>query len=127
MTEHSRPISPHLTAYRFTLTMTLSIVHRITGIGLYLGTALLAWWLVAAAIGDSALDMVNLIFGHWLGQIVLFGYTWALFHHMCGGIRHFIWDTGAGFEHNGREGLAWFTLIGGLVLTLLVWTFGVWL
>jgi succinate dehydrogenase / fumarate reductase cytochrome b subunit len=127
MPEHTRPLSPHLSVYRFTLTMTLSIVHRFTGMALYFGTALLAWWLVAAAIGGSALDLVHIAFGHWLGQLVLLGYTWALFHHMLGGIRHFVWDTGAGFEHRGREGLAWFTLIGGLVLTLLVWLFGVWL
>ncbi|HEY8593893.1 MAG TPA: succinate dehydrogenase, cytochrome b556 subunit [Devosiaceae bacterium] len=122
-----RPLSPHLQIYRLTLTMAMSIVHRITGAGLYLGAILLAWWLVAAAAGEGSLALFQAVAGSWFGQLVLFGFTWALFHHMLGGIRHFVWDFGRGFSHEGREGLAWFTLIGGLVLTALVWIFFVWL
>lgn len=123
----SRPLSPHLQVYKVTLTMAMSIVHRITGAGLYAGTLFVTWWLVAAAIGGGALDFVHWVVGSWLGQLILFFYSWALFHHMLGGIRHFVWDFGAGFSPEGREALAWFTLIGGFVLTVLLWLLFVWL
>ena len=90
MSKPYRPLSPHLQVYKLSLTMAMSIIHRITGVGLYLGTALVAWWLIAAASGPAQLDFVNSVLGHWLGQLVLLGFTWALFHHMLGGIRHFI-------------------------------------
>jgi succinate dehydrogenase / fumarate reductase cytochrome b subunit len=89
-----RPLSPHLTVYRFYPTMVMSIVHRITGGALYFGTVLVAWWLIAAASGEAYFDWVNWFFGTIVGRLILFGYTWALLHHMVGGIRHFIWDTG---------------------------------
>ena len=78
--------------------MFLSILHRATGIALYAGTLLLVWWLMAAATGPEAFAFFQNVAGSWIGRLVLFGYTWALFHHMFGGIKHFIWDTGAGFE-----------------------------
>jgi succinate dehydrogenase / fumarate reductase cytochrome b subunit len=123
---HARPVSPHLSAYRFTITMTMSIVHRVTGMGLYLGTVLLALWLIAAAAGDGPLDVVHWIFASWIGQIILFLATWALFHHLLGGIRHFIWDTGRGFSREQRFGFAWANLAGSIVLTLLAWAIFVW-
>ncbi len=73
--------------------MMMSIVHRITGTLLYFGMLLLAWWLIAAAAGPNAYASVEWFMGSLIGQIVLFGYTWALIHHMLGGIRHLIWDT----------------------------------
>jgi succinate dehydrogenase / fumarate reductase cytochrome b subunit len=117
----ARPLSPHLQIYRVSWTMAMSIIHRITGSALYLGTLLVAIWLIAAASGASAFDDVQWLAGSLIGQIVLFGYTWALLHHMLGGVRHFIWDTGAGLEPLTRMNLARFTLIGSLVLTVLVW------
>lgn len=123
MAQSSRPTSPHLSVYRWEITLAMSILHRITGVGLYLGYALLVWWLVAAAWGGEALTMVNAVTGSWFGQLVLFGFTWALFHHMLGGIRHFIWDFGKGFSEGARFGLAWMTAIGGLVLAVIVWAF----
>jgi succinate dehydrogenase / fumarate reductase cytochrome b subunit len=123
---HARPLSPHLSAYRFTLTMTMSIVHRATGITLYCGTVLLALWFVAAAFGDSSLDVVHWVFASWLGQVILFALTWVLFHHMLGGVRHFIWDSNHGFSHEARFGLARANLVGGLVLTLIAWAAFVW-
>ena len=78
--------------------MVMSILHRITGGALYFGTLLVAWWLIAAASSAATFDFVNGLFGSWIGRLVLFGYTWALIHHMLGGIRHLIWDTGAGLE-----------------------------
>lgn len=103
------------------LTMMMSIVHRITGSALFFGTLLLVWWLVAAATSASAFDLVNGILGSILGKIVLFGFSWALIHHMLGGIRHFIWDTGHGFGPEARERLAQATIGGSVVLTVLLW------
>lgn len=119
-----RPLSPHLTIYRPPITMTMSIVHRITGGALYFGTLLVVWWLVAAASSETYFDFVNWVFGSWIGRIVLLGYTWALMHHMLGGIRHLIWDTGAALEKYTASKLAWATLAASLALTLLVWIAG---
>ncbi|HEY8578558.1 MAG TPA: succinate dehydrogenase, cytochrome b556 subunit [Beijerinckiaceae bacterium] len=119
--EQRRPLSPHLQVYRFALTMAMSIMHRITGVGLYLGTLLLAWWLIAAATDASAFATVSWFMESILGRLILFGFTWALFHHMLGGIRHFVWDMGYGMDHPEREWLAQGTLIGAVVLTIIVW------
>ncbi len=119
-----RPISPHLTVYRLTLTMAMSIAHRITGVALYFGTLLLVWWLVAASTSPRNFDLINGFFGTWIGRLVLFGYTWALFHHMLGGIRHLIWDTGRGLGEHERNLFARLTLIGSVSLTILVWLIG---
>ena len=119
-----RPLSPHLTIYRPAITMTMSIVHRITGGALYFGTLLVAWWLTAAAGPQSYFDFVNGIFGSWFGRLVLFGYTWALMHHMAGGIRHLIWDTGVGLEKHTASKIAWATLAVSVVLTILIWVVG---
>ena len=106
--------------------MTMSIVHRTTGIINYVGTAFLVIWLAAAAWGQRPLDVVNLVYGNWFGQLVLFGFTWSLVHHMLGGIRHFIWDFTAGMEPGQRELLSWLNLALSIVLTLLIWTVFVW-
>ena len=119
-----RPISPHLTVYRLTLTMAMSVAHRITGVALYLGTVLLVWWLVAASTSPRNFDLINGFFGTWIGRLVLFGYTWALFHHMLGGIRHLIWDTGRGLGQHERNLFARLTIIGSVSLTILVWLIG---
>jgi len=126
MPPRSRPLSPHLELYRFTVTMAMSIIHRITGVALYVGTVLLVAWLAAAALGEGPLALVNGFFAHWFGQLVLFGYTWALFHHMLGGLRHFTWDTGRGLEPGTREAIAWANLAGSIVLTLIAWGVFVW-
>lgn len=120
--ESRRPLSPHLQIYRPMLTMAMSIAHRITGALLYFGTLLLAGFLVAAAAGGTAFDLAASFFNSIAGKIILFGYTWALFHHFLGGIRHIIWDMGYGYEHPQREWLAQATLYGGIALTLLVWS-----
>ena len=120
-TTATRPLSPHLSVYRPMLTMIMSIAHRITGIALYAGTLLLASWLIAVSSDAGAFASVSSLMNSWIGRLVLFGFTWALFHHMLGGLRHFIWDMGRGLDHPEREYLAAATLIGGLALTLLVW------
>jgi len=127
MAHRVRPLSPHLQIYRLSLTMAMSIVHRITGIGLYLGMILLAWWLVAAATGPAYLDLFYLVFASWPGQLALIGFTWALYHHALGGIRHFIWDTGAGLEPAFRLKLTWMALVASLALTALSWILFVWM
>ena len=119
--EARRPMSPHLQVYRFALTMAMSIAHRITGVGLYAGTLLLAWWLVAAATDAASFANVSWFMGTIVGRLILFGFTWALFHHLLGGLRHFVWDLGYGMDHPEREYLAQGTLIGGIVLTVVVW------
>lgn len=126
MAPRARPLSPHLEVYRFTLTMAMSIVHRITGVANYVGTLLLVLWLGAAAIGGDVYTAVNALFGSWIGQVVLFGYTWSLFHHMLGGLRHFVWDTGRMFDPAGREILVRIQVIASVLLTLLAWTLYVW-
>lgn len=119
-----RPTSPHLQIYSLPINMVMSIVHRITGAALYFGTLLLALWLVAAATGPEAYALVNgLIAGTLVGKVILFGYTWALMHHMLGGLRHFIWDTGRGFALSTVDALGWATIIGSLVLTGGIWAY----
>jgi succinate dehydrogenase / fumarate reductase, cytochrome b subunit len=103
------------------LTMMMSIAHRITGVALYAGSVLFVWWLSAAAHSDSYFDLVQGVFNHWFGRLVLFGFTWALIHHALGGIRHFIWDVGKGFELARVEWMARANLIGSIGLTILLW------
>src|ERR1700755_2945858 len=116
-----RPISPHLQTYRVPLTMALSIVHRATGIALYFGTLLLAWWLIAAASGPGAYANVQAFTSSLTGGLIVFGYTWALLHHLLSGVRHLIWDLGYGFKPNEREALTWGAAVGGISLTILLW------
>jgi succinate dehydrogenase / fumarate reductase cytochrome b subunit len=119
-----RPLSPHLQIYRWRMTMAMSILHRLTGVALYFGTALLAWWLIAAASGPDYFRFVNRLAGTWVGLIVLFGYSWVLIHHALGGVRHFIWDTGRGLGAPARDRLALWNLIGSVALTVLLWAIG---
>ncbi len=118
-----RPLSPHLGIYRPMLTMMMSIVHRITGFALYFGTLLLAWWLNAAA-GPNGYGKFEAFAGSWIGRLILFGYTWALIHHMLGGIRHLIWDTGRGFGLNEIEWLAAANVVGSIAITVILWVIG---
>jgi succinate dehydrogenase / fumarate reductase, cytochrome b subunit len=119
--EKRRPLSPHLQIYRPMLTMMMSIAHRVTGAALYLGTLLLAWFLIAASAGAGAYELAAQFLNSIAGKLILFGFTWALFHHLLGGIRHIVWETGHGLEHPQREWLAQATLCGGIALTLIVW------
>jgi len=119
-----RPLSPHLTIYRFTITMAMSIAHRITGAALYVGILLLAWFLIAASTDAASFGAFSAFIDSIIGQLILFGFTWALFHHLIGGIRHFIWDAGYAMDAPLRDQLAWATLIGGFALTIVVWAIG---
>jgi succinate dehydrogenase / fumarate reductase cytochrome b subunit len=119
-----RPLSPHLGIYRMQINMAMSIIHRITGAALYFGTILLAAWLISAATSADAFRFVNGLLGHPLGLLVLFGYTWALIHHMFGGIRHLIWDTGRALDIKSADTIGWLSIIGSLGLTVALWFIG---
>jgi succinate dehydrogenase / fumarate reductase cytochrome b subunit len=120
----ARPLSPHLQVYKMMLTFVMSGFHRLSGFALYFGILLIAWWLVAAASGPNTYAYFEWFIGTLIGRLVLFGYTWALMHHMLGGIRHLIWDTLHGFEPAEREMLAMATIVGSISLTLLLWVLG---
>lgn len=120
-----RPLSPHLQIYTPRINMVMSIFHRITGTGLYVGTLLLVWWLIATATGPEYFAFVTGILDSVVGRIVLFVYTWVLLHHMLGGVRHLIWDTGRGFDLKSVDALCWGTIFGSILLTAALWlTFG---
>lgn len=116
-----RPVSPHLQIYRLTPTMIMSGVHRASGAALYFGVLLVAWWLVAASTSESAFATANGVMGSWIGLLVLLGFTWSLWVHMLGGIRHLIWDTGRGLEKRTATTYSLATLAGSIVLTILTW------
>ena len=105
---NNRPLSPHLQIYKPIPTMVMSILHRITGGALYFGTLLVAWWLIAASTGAAYFEWVSWFMGTLIGRLILFGYTWALVHHMLGGLRHLMWDLGYGsrqaFLDQARQG-----------------------
>jgi succinate dehydrogenase / fumarate reductase cytochrome b subunit len=126
MAVRSRPLSPHLQVYRFTLTMANSIIQRGTGMAMYFGTLLIVLWLGAAALGDGPVAVMNAIFGFWLVQVVLFLATWALFHHMLGGVRHLVWDSGNALDPRGREAITWAQWAASIILTLGAWAIFVW-
>jgi succinate dehydrogenase / fumarate reductase cytochrome b subunit len=118
---NKRPLSPHLQIYRPMLTMMMSIMHRITGSALYFGIILLVWWLTAAAVSADYFAIAQAFFGHWFGKLVLFGFTWALLHHMLGGLRHLLWDTGHGFKLSTIEWLARLNIALSIILTVVLW------
>lgn len=125
-TKANRPLSPHLQIYRWQMTMVMSIVHRITGVGLYFGTLILAVWLMAAASGPGPYQAVTGVLTSWPGLVVLFGYSWALIHHLLGGLRHFVWDFGYGLGKPARDQLAVGNLVLSIILTVALWAFIAW-
>lgn len=123
MTTNKRPLSPFMIGpyYKPQLTSMLSITHRATGVFLTLGTLVLVYWLVALATGPEAYEHAQAIIGSMLGQLLLFLWTWALFYHLCNGIRHLYWDTGRGFTMDAVYKSGKLTVAASVVLTLLVW------
>lgn len=116
-----RPLSPNVQIYRPQLTSVLSVLNRITGIVLSLGAVALVVWLLAAAAGPHAFSVVHGAVATWAGQIVLFGFTFAFFLHLCGGVRHPVWDTVHGFELRSIYISGWVVVIASVVLTLAAW------
>lgn len=121
----NRPLSPHLFIYKPIPTMVMSILHRITGAALYVGTLLVVWYLMALASGPEAYATAAWFFGSPLGLLILFGYTWALMHHMLGGMRHFAWDFGYLMDKETSTKMAWATLAGSITLTIIIWIIGI--
>lgn len=124
MTKSDRPLSPHLQVYRLQWTMVLSILHRITGVALGVGTLLLAWWLVAAASGPDAFAIAQSVMRSIVGRFVLLGFTFSLFYHLANGIRHLFWDVGVGFDLRAARASGWFVLTLAVILTLASWYAG---
>ncbi len=124
MSEAGRPLSPHLSIYRPQLTSVLSILHRLTGIALGLGTLLLVWWLGAAAAGPTSFAAAQTIVGSVAGQVLLFGWSWALLYHLCNGIRHLFWDAGLGYDLAAVSRSGWAVVAGSAVLTVAAWILG---
>ena len=121
MQKPARPLSPHLQIYRPQITSVLSITHRATGIALAAGTLLLVYWLVALAAGADAYADARGLLGSWFGQLVLLGFTLALFFHLANGIRHLFWDAGKGFEIREVYTSGRAVVVVAVVATVLVW------
>lgn len=119
-----RPLSPHLQVYRWQITMAMSILHRATGVALVFGMLLLAYWLIAAASGPQAFDTAQTLLGSWIGRLLLFGWSFSLFYHLCNGIRHLAWDAGWGFSLPVMTSTGWFVVFASVLLTLLSWVLG---
>lgn len=124
MPSDTRPLSPHLQVYRWQLTSVLSILHRFSGVALCGGTILLVWWLVAAAEGPGAYAGVQHFLGSWIGLVLLFGWTLALYYHLCNGIRHLFWDTVHGFELPQVYASGWAVVAATAALTAVSWIVG---
>lgn len=124
MPSHPRPTSPHLQIYRLPITAIASILHRITGVVLAIGTIALVYWLIAAAIGEESFNTAQAIAGSWIGRLALFGWTLAFFFHLANGIRHLVWDAGRGFDLPTTYRNSWIVFISAVVLTIAAWVLG---
>ncbi len=121
MAASNRPLSPHLQVYRPQLTSVLSITHRATGVALALGLLLLVYWLFALAAGPESFSNARELLGSWIGRIVLLGFSFALFYHLCNGIRHLFWDAGLGLELKSAYASGWAVVAVSSALTALAW------
>ncbi|WP_119461694.1 succinate dehydrogenase, cytochrome b556 subunit [Rhodospirillaceae bacterium SYSU D60014] len=126
MPTQDRPLSPHLQIYQPQLTWTMSISHRLTGIALAVGTLLLVYWLIAAAQGPEAFATAQALVGSWIGRLLLFGWTIALFYHLANGIRHLVWDTGLWLDLPSVYASGRGVLIATALLTIVTWIAGYW-
>jgi succinate dehydrogenase / fumarate reductase cytochrome b subunit len=118
----SRPLSPHLRYWRWGPHMVVSILHRMTGVGLStVGVIAFVWWLVAAASGTEAYKSFTDCATSWWATVIWIGLSWAVIQHSLSGIRHFVMDIGAGFELTTNRMWAWATLLGSPILTFFLW------
>jgi len=124
MAANNRPLSPHLQVYKPQLTTFMSITHRATGIALTVGTLMLVCWLIAAATGESAFNEVQAFLGSIIGRLLLLGWSFALFYHMCNGLRHLFWDTGKGFEIETAYMTGRIVIAASILLTIGAWLWG---
>ena len=119
-----RPLSPHLQVYTPQITTVLSILHRISGVALAAGTVFLVWWLAAGAAGPIEFGAAQSFAGSFFGQLLLFGWTVALFFHLFSGLRHLAWDAGKGFEKAQYTASGWAVVIATGAASLLTWIIG---
>ncbi len=123
MANAPRPLSPHLQVYRWQVQMVSSILHRITGVALAVGTLVVVCGLVKLASGEEDFNAFRQLVGSPLGMLLMIGWSWALFYHLCNGVRHLIQDGGAGFEIPQFVRSSWLSAIGSVVLTAAVWAY----
>ena len=121
MSNNGRPLSPHLSIYRWPITMLTSILHRATGIAMSIGFIVLAAWLLDAAIGADAYNALMGWLNTLVGRILFIGWSFAFFFHMANGVRHLVWDAGMGFDKGTASASGWFVLLLAIVLTALFW------
>ena len=121
MSDTGRPLSPHLSVYRWPITMTLSILHRATGVALSVGLLILVGCLVAAASGASAYERLSALLGTTPGRILLVAWSAAFFYHLLNGLRHLVWDFGLGLEKHQANRSAWLVLVLTVVITAAYW------
>ena len=124
MMSRERPLSPHLQVYSWQITMTMSILHRVSGVALAAGAFLFAWWLVAAAMGPGQYAVFTDFMRGPIGLLALFGFSFALVYHTFNGIRHLLWDVGYGYEIPKFYATGWAVAALTLVVTLAVWFLG---
>ena len=121
MSNHGRPLSPHISIYRWPITMVLSILHRATGIAMSLGLIVLVAWLFDAASGPESYAVFQSVMGSLIGKLLLIAWSFAFFYHLSNGVRHLVWDTGRGMEKDEANRSSWVVLVGTLVLTAVFW------
>lgn len=121
MSNNDRPLSPHLSIYRWPVTMATSIVHRATGVGMAIGFILFVFWLGDMAVGPDAYAAFMDVVDSTIGRVLLVGWSWAFFYHLANGIRHLVWDAGYGFEKNQANASAWIVIVLSVLATAGFW------
>ena len=121
MSNHGRPLSPHISIYRWPITMVLSILHRATGIAMSVGLIVFVAWLFDSASGPDAYAVFQSAMGSLFGKLLLIAWSFAFFYHFSNGARHLVWDTGRGMEKDEANRSSWVVLVSTLVLTAVFW------
>jgi len=121
MSDTKSPLSPHLSIYRWPITMTLSILHRVTGVAMSVGLIILCAWLISAAAGAADYERVVGLLSTMIGKLMLIGFSFAFFFHLANGVRHLVWDLGYGFEKHQANASAWFVLLLAGGMTAAYW------
>lgn len=123
MSNTSRPTSPHLSIYRWQISMLTSIMHRFTGVALAIGAVLLVAWLCIAAYAPGSYGVLHELFASIFGQLLLLGWTVAFYYHLANGIRHLFWDMGKGFSIPAMNRSGWLVIIFTFAMTAMTWGF----
>ena len=121
MSTEGRPLSPHLTIYRWPITMTLSILHRMTGIAMSVGLVLFVAWLAAIAWPAVPYEGLDRFFDSGPGRLLLLGWCFSFFFHLANGIRHLLWDTGRLLEKSQAAMSSWFVIVSAVLMTAVYW------